>query len=189
METTVPRSPLLPAAFAYAGAAALALLVLPHLETPLVRYGHSAYGALVLGRDPVSGLWWGLGVGALLTAVGQVLTRRTAWGRRLEALLARLVRGLHPVDAILLAVLSALAEELVFRAILLPYAGLWGSSALFGLAHWVPREGLWPWGVWAFVAGLALGGTALATGGILAPTTAHFVVNAVGLIVLSRGRR
>jgi len=185
VDTVAPRSPLTPAAFAYAAASVVALLILPHLRAPLVRYGQPHPGALLLGTAPSTGASLGLVLGALLTAAGQAATRFTRWGRRLDALLARLVKGLHPADAVLLAALSALAEELVFRGILLPYLGLWGSSALFGLAHWIPRDGLWPWGMWAFVAGLILGQAALAMGGLLAPMVAHFVVNAVGLLLLS----
>jgi membrane protease YdiL (CAAX protease family) len=80
--------------------------------------------------------------------------------------------------------LSSLAEELAFRGVVLPYLGLAASSFLFGLAHIVPRRGLWPWSLWAMAAGVLLGWAALRTGGLLAPLTAHFVINAVGLLFL-----
>ncbi len=185
-QTAEPRSPLTAVAFAYAGTAAVALLVLPHLRSPLERFAAPHHGAVVLGWDPGRGLLWGVGVGAALAAAGQAATRFTAWGRRLQAVIGRLVGGIHPADAVLLAALSAAAEELVFRGMLLPYVGLWVSSALFGLAHLVPREGLWPWSAWTAGAGLVLGWVALRTGGLLAPMIAHFLVNAVGLLLLSR---
>ena len=185
-HTAGPRSPLTTVAFAYAGTAAVALLVFPHLRAPLDRFGAPYHGAVVLGWDPGRGLLWGLGVGGMLAGAGQAVTRLTVWGRRLQAVIGRLVGGIHPADAVLLAALSAAAEELVFRGMLLPYLGLWVSSLLFGLAHLVPREGLWPWSAWTAGAGVVLGWTALGTGGLLAPITAHFVVNAVGLLLLSR---
>ncbi|GAB4272942.1 MAG: hypothetical protein Kow0092_28180 [Deferrisomatales bacterium] len=184
MESSVGSSPLTPAAFAYAGTCVLALALLPHMETPLEVFGASHPGQVFLGRDPVEGLLWGVGLGALLALAGQAATRWTAWGRRLTRLLQRIVGPLHPVDAVLLAGLSSLAEELVFRGVLLPYLGLWISSALFGLAHLIPRDGLWPWSLWAVSAGLLLGWSATATGGLLAPIAAHFTVNAVGLLLL-----
>jgi membrane protease YdiL (CAAX protease family) len=39
--------------------------------------------------------------------------------------------------------------------------------------------------VWAVAAGFGLGWLALASGGLLAPITAHFLVNAVGLLTIS----
>lgn len=183
---TPPRpSPLTAAAFAYAGACLLALAVLPYLEAPLETFRAAHHGGVLGGRDPVQGVLWGLGLGAGLAAASQAVTRWTQWGRRLTRLLSRLVVGLHPADAVLLAALSAVAEEIVFRGLLLPYAGLAVSSLAFGAAHMVPRQGLWPWSLWAAAAGFALGWVALATGGLLAPIAAHFAVNAVGLLLLS----
>jgi len=180
-----PPSPLTAAAFAYAVTCAGGLAVLPHLERPLSTYGAPHAGAVLLGRDPLQGLVWGLGMGAVLAATGEGLTRWTPWGRRLSRFLARVVGQLHPADAILLAALSALGEEIVFRGILLPYGGLIASSLAFGLAHLVPRSGLWPWSLWAAGAGALFGGLALATGGLLAPILGHFAVNAIGLLLLS----
>ena len=185
METAPEHSPLGPAAFAYAIAAVLALIVFSQVTAPLEVYESSHAGAALVGRDPLQGIFWGIGLGALLTASSQAASRWTLWGRRLSRLLSRLVGALHPADALLLAGLSSLAEELVFRGLVLPYLGLLGSSALFGLAHVVPRRGLWPWVLWAFGAGLCLGWLALETGGLLAPILAHFTVNAVGLLLLA----
>lgn len=186
MPADTPRSaPLTAAAFAYALTAAGGLAVLPLLERPVAAYGAPHAGAVLLGRDPLQGLLWGLGAGAALAAAGQGLTRWTSWGRRLVRFLVRVVGRPHPADALLLAALSAVAEEIVFRGILLPYGGLAASSLAFGLAHLLPRQGLWPWSLWAAAAGAALGGLALATGGLLAPILGHFTVNAVGLLLLS----
>ncbi len=185
MDTARPPSRLAPAAFAYGGTCVLALVALPHLQTPLEAFAAAHAGALFLGRDPLQGLLWGLGLGAALAAAGQAATRWTAWGRRLTRILSRIVGSLHPADALLIAALSALAEELVFRGLLLPYAGLTVSSLAFGAAHLIPRHGLWPWSLWAVAAGFALGWVALATGGLLAPVAAHFAVNAVGLLLLA----
>ncbi len=189
MESAARPPSMAPAAFVYAAFAVVVLAALPHLATPLDAFRAAHAGRVLLGQDPVQGLLWGLGLGAVLTALSQGIGRATPWGRRLNRLLARHLAGLHPVDAVLLAGLSALAEELVFRSVLLPYTGLVASSALFGAAHLVPRSGLWPWAAWAAGAGLALGGVALATDGILAPLVAHFTVNAVGLLQFAAIRR
>jgi membrane protease YdiL (CAAX protease family) len=185
LEQATRSSPLGPAAFVYAITCVLALATLAHIEAPLDRFGAPHPGAVLLGRNPVQGLLWGLGLGALLVASSQLLTHRTGWGKRLMRFLKHILVSLHPADALLLAALSSVAEELVFRGVILPYLGLAASSALFGLAHIIPRNGLWPWSVWAVVAGILLGWSALATNGLLAPIVAHFTVNAVGLLLMS----
>lgn len=185
MEQSASATSLTPAVFVYATTCVAALVALPHLQGPLDTFAAIHSGQVLLGLDPLQGLLWGLGTGAILAGAGQGFTRWTAWGRRLDRLLKRLLGGLHPTDAVLLAALSSLAEELVFRGLLLPYAGLAVSAGAFGLAHLVPRRGLWPWSVWAVAAGFGLGWLALASGGLLAPITAHFLVNAVGLLMIS----
>lgn len=186
MYATARPPTLAPAALAYAGTCVLVLALLPVLEAPLETFGAAHPGRVLLGTDPTQGVLWGLGLGLSLAAAGQVATRTTDWGRRFTRLLERFVGGLHPADALLLAALSGAAEELFFRGILLPYTGLVASSALFGLAHLVPRKGLWPWAAWATAAGVGLGWLAVATSGLLAPIVAHAVINAVGLLLLRR---
>lgn len=185
MDEAARTSPSTHAAFAYAGASVLALAALARLEGPVRAFGAPHAGALLLGRDPLQGLLWGLAAGAALTAAGQALTRWTAWGRRLARLLTRALGSLGAAEAVGLAALSSLGEELLFRGLALPYLGLASSSALFGASHLMPRRGLWPWALWAGAAGLALGGLAQATGGLLAPLTAHFVINGIGLLLLA----
>lgn len=184
MDAPARLPTLAPAALAYAGTCVLVLALLPALEAPLETFGAAHPGRVLLGADPASGAAWGLGVGAALAGAGQVATRFTAWGRQFTRFLQRFLGGLHPADALLLAALSGAAEELLFRGLLLPYTGLAVSSALFGLAHLVPRDGLWPWALWAAAAGAGLGWLALATGGLLAPIVAHALINAVGLLLL-----
>jgi len=184
LETTHP-SPLGRAALVYAVACVLALLVLSRAQAPLERFGALHPGAVLLGRDPLAGLLWGLGLGGILAGSSQAISRWTPWGRRLSRLLARIVGSLHPADALLLSALSSFAEEIIFRGVILPYLGLVVSSILFGLAHVIPRKGLWPWSLWALLAGLCLGWVALATNGLLASILAHFTVNAVGLLLLA----
>ncbi|MBI5017624.1 MAG: CPBP family intramembrane metalloprotease [Deltaproteobacteria bacterium] len=185
MDETAATPPWTRAAFAYAGVTVAALAALARLEGPLRAFRAPHAGSLLTGRDPIQGILWGVAAGVAIAAAGQGLTRWTPWGRRLTQLLTQTLGPLHPADAVLLAALSGLGEELVFRGLALPYLGLVGSSALFGLAHWVPRRGLWPWALWAAAAGLVLGRLAQATGGLAAPASAHIVINAVGLILMA----
>jgi membrane protease YdiL (CAAX protease family) len=88
-------------------------------------------------------------------------------------------------DCLVLAVLSGVSEEAFFRGALQPQLGLVATSALFGLAHLVPRRELAPWCLFSFAAGLLLGLLFERTGNLLAPSVAHIVVNAVNLRLLS----
>ncbi len=133
------------------------------------------------------GVHWGLdaGLGVLVGAVAIVLSRvivgRSAAGERLARALAAALGPLAPRHCAVLAVASGIGEEALFRGALQPSLGLLGASLVFALAHFAPRRDLWPWSLFAFVAGLALGGLFDATGNLLAPMLAHALVNAVNL--------
>jgi hypothetical protein len=108
---------------------------------------------------------------------------RFAWSERLQDQVNALFGPMTIPRAAALALSSGVAEELLFRAALLPVVGLWLSSLLFGLLHCGPR--LSGWAVFAFLAGLLMGGLFLLTGGVLAPAGAHVVINGVQLIRLA----
>lgn len=83
---------------------------------------------------------------------------------------------------IYLALVSAIGEEFLFRAALLPYTGLLISSIIFGLVHIGPEGGLSTWTIWAFCAGLLLGWMFEVTGTIWPSIVCHFIVNAFSLL-------
>ena len=114
------------------------------------------------------------------------LTARTALGAALARALAAALGPLRTRDCIVLALLSGVAEEALFRGALQPQVGLVWASLLFALAHLVPRRELLPWSVFSLAAGFLLGGLYLATGNLVAPVVAHFTINAVNLRKLSR---
>ena len=76
-----------------------------------------------------------------------------------------------------LACASAVAEELFFRAALLPLCGILLSSLLFGLLHVSPRETFLGWVLWATIMGVVFGGLYVASGTLLAPIIAHAAIN------------
>jgi hypothetical protein len=128
----------------------------------------------------------GLAFGAALIGVSRLWTASTAVGRRVSAELAALVRGVSGRQALLLAGVSGLAEEAFFRGALQSQLGLLAASALFGLAHFHPRPSLRPWSLSAALAGLGFGWLFAASGDLVAPALAHFLVNAVNLRWLGR---
>ena len=84
----------------------------------------------------------------------------------------------------LVAVLSSLGEELLFRGLLQPGVGLVAQALLFGAAHQMPGPSRWVWVAWATVTGLLLGAMFQLTGSLLGPICAHALVNGINLSYL-----
>lgn len=144
---------------------------------------------LSLFIDPTT--WWidlglGLGAGLLLLAVWNLGVRRLTSARELESRLGDVLGRLSTDQAIALALLSGVAEELFFRGAV---QGSWGwgwATLLFGLLHSGPGRIFRLWTVFALVAGALFGGLMVWRGNLLAPVVAHFLVNAVNLRHLGR---
>ena len=81
----------------------------------------------------------------------------TSWARELHVTLRGSLLGLTPGRMLQLSVLSALSEELLFRALLGPLIGLVPSALVFGVLHVSPRGTSLAWPLWAFVMGLLFG--------------------------------
>jgi CAAX protease family protein len=119
-------------------------------------------------------------------ALSHVLTERTATGRALAQALGSALGPLRARECAVLALVSGLGEEALFRGALQPEVGLGVASVLFAAAHFVPRRGLRGWTLFALAAGLLLGALYEATGNLVAPVVAHVGINAVNLYRLSR---
>jgi len=140
----------------------------PWLElSPLAAH---AYGGLL-----------GVTLGLVVARLTPAWVSRSTWARQLEAELSPLARGLPPGAILAVACLSALGEELLFRALLLPLVGLLPQAALFGLAHQLPGRARWIWVLWASIMGVVLGALYRTTGSILGPILAHAIINALNL--------
>jgi membrane protease YdiL (CAAX protease family) len=139
-------------------------------------------GTLLGTRWPApSHLLAAVGIGAILVAAARVGVQ--AWKPISDAsrTLEGMVGPLSWKDAVALAFLSAVGEEVLFRGALWPHLDLAGSALLFGLVHVLPRRTLWVYPVFATVAGILLGILREGSGSVLPPIVAHFVVNAVNL--------
>ena len=119
-----------------------------------------------------------------------VLERTLPSFRYASGLLERMLIRLKPtpLEAALLAVLTAGAEELFFRGALQSLVGVWGQALVFGLLHPMPRRG-WSYTLYAAVSGVAFGYAALLTGSLWPGFVAHFLVNLQGLLALGREGR
>lgn len=131
----------------------------------------------VLLRGGLAGLMLGLFTVALTRVAHRRLPSIRSLSQRFRLLLGPM--SLWEIGVVAFA--SAFGEEAFFRGAMQPSLGLLPTALLFGFLH-APVEGLsWAWTVFALVMGLALGGLAIWEGGLVAPTVAHFSVNALNL--------
>lgn len=129
----------------------------------------------------------GLACGGGLVLAWRGLSRVAEPARRLESRLAELVASLSVTEAVGLALLSGLAEELLFRGAIQPAWGFWPATILFALLHTGRERVLWWWTVSAFLAGALFGLLFAWRGNLTAPIVAHVLVNALQLPRLLAG--
>jgi membrane protease YdiL (CAAX protease family) len=142
--------------------------------------------AAAVGGNPLRDAGVGVLAGGVVVGISRLLTRHTGWGEALARTLAAALGRLSLAECVLLAAVSGVAEEALFRGALQPHVGLLAASALFAAAHFLPRRELLPWTAFAFLAGLLLGALFERTGNLLAPIVTHALVNAVNLRFLTR---
>lgn len=110
-------------------------------------------------------------------ALTRYLVLHNGWAQRLHRTLRGQLLGSSSAVLLLLAVLGAASEELLFRAALGPTLGTLPACALFGMVHLPGRDNGLPRAAWAFGMGLCLSGLYLASGTLLVPILAHAVIN------------
>lgn len=123
----------------------------------------------------------GVAFGALVVMLTRLIVPRFGWAGRLHAQLRPLARSISTTGVVVLAVLTSLGEELLFRGLFLPWLGLIPQALLFGLAHQAPGTSRWVWVGWASLMGLALGLLFQLTGSLWGPILAHALINGLNL--------
>lgn len=147
---------------------------------------HPSTEAATSAWGPIAAIGIGAVVGGVALVASEVLTRTTALGEGLADLLGQSLAGLRTSDAVLLALASGLGEEMLFRGALQPSVGLFWASVIFGACHFLPRRELALWSLYAVAMGFAFGALFEWTGHLMAPVTAHALVNGVNLPRLAR---
>jgi uncharacterized protein len=123
----------------------------------------------------------GIAAATILIATTRVAVTRFGWARRLHGELRPAAVDLSLGHIFLIAGLSSLGEELLFRGLLTPTLGVGMSAVVFGLLHQMRGPSRWVWTGWATVVGLILGAMFALTGSLVGPLLAHTIVNAVNL--------
>lgn len=129
----------------------------------------------------------GLSLAALVVGFTRVAVRCFAWARALADGLRPAAWSLSLPQILAVALASSVAEELLFRAVLVPWIGVVGSAIAFGLAHQMKGPARWAWVGFSVVVGIALGALYAWTGSLLGPIAAHAAINAANLAWLRGG--
>ena len=139
-----------------------------------------------LGGSPaawklVSAPLLGIALGLIVVGLTRVATGRFQWARDLHTSFKDLLGPLTFREIVILALASAVGEELLFRGALLPWFGIWLQAAVFAALHIGPGRRFLPWTLSALVLGMAFGLLATWTGNLGGPIAAHFTINFLNL--------
>ncbi len=183
-----------------------ALMVYAGFSLAAITWRHAVGASALHDGAPLGGthaiaLPLALSLGALsgvaAVAVTRQLVARARWASALESALRDGLAGTPASELRALCLAAAVGEELLFRGALLPSLTAWigfpvaalATSLVFGLLHVPANRALRSWTASAFVMGLVFALLYRLTGEVLAPLTAHAVVNLENLDQLLRPAR
>lgn len=183
----------------------------PHSNVPRLRLGQAAvfYAAVLVaalawsaltsaGLGPILAIprdnqlpWWlaALGMALALIVATAVAERHSLALRRLSAELGALVAPVTPPRVVVLALLSGLCEEALFRGPVQQTLGLVPAALVFALLHGGTTRRYLAWSLFALVAGLCFGVLADIYASVAPAALAHIVVNGINLRRLGRAMR
>ena len=166
----------------YGAMGIVALLIAAGRGDPdIYRFGHHPAAWLLL-----AGPGFGAALGLAVVALTRIATRHLQWARDLQASFHDLLGPLAAREIVILALASSIGEELLFRGALMPWFGVWISSAVFAALHIGPGRRFLPWTASAFALGLLFAELAAHTGSLGGPIAAHFAINFLNLRYIVR---
>jgi membrane protease YdiL (CAAX protease family) len=119
----------------------------------------------------------GLAVAGLVVMASRALVGRVPRATRLHCDLRPLTYRTSNAAIILLAICSALGEELLFRGLLQPWIGLIAQAMVFGSLHQIAGPSRWVWMASATLMGIVLGSMYACAGSLAGPLFAHALIN------------
>jgi membrane protease YdiL (CAAX protease family) len=155
---------------------------------------------LVIGAriDPLT-LWsssnWlrdlgvGIAAGGVIAGLSALAPRLVPAARDLEREFGWILGEQRKGEILYLALLSGVAEEVLFRGAFHHFIGPWLATALFAVVHWPVNWSFRLWPLFALLAGGVLAAERLWTGSLIAPVVTHVAVNGVNLFRLARKYR
>ena len=177
----------------------------PHSRATMIMglYGGMALLAVLIsaGRgdpdiyrlDEARPTWWlalslllGFVLAVAVVVVSRVAVARTVWAQTMHRDFRAMLGDVPAREIFLLAVASAIGEELLFRGALGPWLGLVPQAVLFAALHVGPRRRHLVWTGWALGMGLAFGAMSEAVGDLGGAILAHFVINFANLHFIVR---
>lgn len=130
--------------------------------------------------------WSAVGVlGGLWVVIASRLMMRLRFAQDMAAIMRQMLGPLTWRQAFLLALMSSIGEELLFRGAMQPTLGLGLTCLIFAAMHWPMSAQLIPWTISAGLMGYAFGWSFDRSGHVLGPVIAHFVINFINLHALS----
>ena len=125
-----------------------------------------------------------VGVAVLTIGFSWMAAQRWRWAQRLADQFAPILGGLSIGQVVVVALMSGLAEELLFRGCLLPHLGVVWSALVFGALHgfFVPRY--LGWSLFALALGLVWGIMVSESGMLVPVVVSHVLVNLVNILKL-----
>lgn len=147
--------------------------------------GEYALVVRTIGEAPARDAGLGAVAGLALVAVSRVAARLPS-GRQMVAVFQRALGRPSLLSCVALACAAAIAEELLFRAVLQPQLGIWLVTLLFAAAHFPFDRALALWPLLALPTGLVFGALYEYTGATTASIVAHALVNGLNLLWISR---
>jgi membrane protease YdiL (CAAX protease family) len=128
----------------------------------------------------------GVAAGAAIAGISALMSSRLSAARDLEKEFGWILGDQRGVEIVFLALLSAAAEEFLFRGALHQFIGPVLSTALFAAVHWPVNWSFRLWPLFALLAGALLAAERIWTGSLVAPVVTHAVVNGLNLFRLTR---
>ncbi len=132
----------------------------------------------------------GLASAAVIVLGWELAERRSAAAAKVGSQLRSMLSGLTPSEAVGLALLSGVSEELFFRgAVQGSWQGVWGllgATGLFAVLHGGPGKHFRWWTLFAAFAGALMGTWFLVRGNLTAPLVTHVLVNGFQLLRTAR---
>ena len=147
----------------------------------VAHYRHGNLGTVFLPYSEDFLTWQVLALGGL--TAGVIICKNYLFEdffpsyRMLFEIMAQLMGRLSLWASLFLAVIAAVAEEIMFRAAIQPSAGLVLTAGLFALLHIGPANRLGAWALIAFLSGLIFAWTFEVTGSIWPSMIGHTAVN------------